>query len=551
MFEVYIFQSGGLILWPENCESNRKTMFAVDEYVQKQVLEGRATTGSYTKDSYTCVTHHDVEHNLFYTVALNKQIAERITYLNDFLDRIQEKFSLQFKQLLSIRDAFLLPSNFRKFSIDDIIEEFRGAINTPVSKPSVKVEGSESDSESANDNSKSNSPNNSTMKKSQSAGNMKQSKENSRARSVSPSGRVSKARKHYSDKNFNTSDSDSIVIRNKKDREDAIQIEEVDLNDMEGIFPTQKTSRLSGLFRSIVGEKELTEQSLNPILEQFEQHLISKNVASAISKELTSNVGKKLIGTKCGNFDSVKTIVTNALREDIERIMTPQRSLDIIRDIQTANEAGKPFSIAFVGVNGVGKSTSLAKVAYLLKGHNFKVLIAACDTYRSGAVDQLKVHSDRLNIELFEKGGGRKDPVPVAREALKYATEKNFNVVLIDTAGRMQHDDNLMKQIARLVNTVKPDLTVFVAEALVGNNGSDQIQSFDEALKRFEGRADARGLDGIILTKFDTIDDKVGAALTLVYETGHPIVFLGVGQHYRDLRKMNPEFVVSTLLSGF
>ena len=209
--------------------------------------------------------------------------------------------------------------------------------------------------------------------------------------------------------------------------------------------------------------------------------------------------------------------------------------------------------MAFIGVNGVGKSTSLSKVAYLLKSHDFKVLITACDTYRSGAVDQLGVHAKRLDIDLYQKGksGERRDPVPVAKESIQYAKDNHYDVVLIDTAGRMQNDDNLMKQIARLINVVKPNFTIFVAEALVGNNGSDQITKFDEALKQGIDGKQGSGVDGISLTKFDTIDDKVGAALTLVYETGHPIVFIGVGQHYRDLRRMNPEFVVSALLAGF
>ena len=108
-----------------------------------------------------------------------------------------------------------------------------------------------------------------------------------------------------------------------------------------------------------------------------------------------------------------------------------------------------------------------------------------------------------------------------------------------------------MKQIACLINEVRPDLSLFVAEALVGGNGSDQITSFDSTLKRYGCGPVAKGVDCIVLTKFDTIDDKVGAALTLVYETGHPIIFLGIGQTYCDLRRMNPEFVVNTLLSGF
>jgi signal recognition particle receptor subunit alpha len=212
-------------------------------------------------------------------------------------------------------------------------------------------------------------------------------------------------------------------------------------------------------------------------------------------------------------------------------------------------QSDKPYKIVFVGVNGTGKTTSLAKIAYLLNSHNFKVLIAACDTYRSGAVDQLEQHSKSMSIELFSKGGNRREPTPVAREAIKYAKERDYDVLLIDTAGRMQDNLNLMTQIAHLVHDSKPDLTLFVADATVGTNGSDQIQKFDKAIQGYGGQ-NARGIDGILLTKFDIIDDKVGASITLVYETGHPIFFVGVGQFYPDLRTMNPTAVVEMLLDG-
>jgi len=199
--------------------------------------------------------------------------------------------------------------------------------------------------------------------------------------------------------------------------------------------------------------------------------------------------------------------------------------------------------MVFCGVNGVGKSTNLAKIASWIQQNGHSVLITACDTFRSGAVEQLGVHANRLKVELFQKGYA-KDPTDVAVDAIKYATKQNKDVVMVDTAGRMQDNQPLMKALSKLVNTTKPDLVLFVGEALVGNDGVDQLVKFNQALKELSTE---KGIDGVLLTKFDTIDDKVGAAISMVYTTGQPIVFLGVGQTYKDLKRMNVQVVTQAL----
>lgn len=536
MFEFFVFQAGGLVLWPEDCE-NHKNISGVNEYVQKKILEGHSTEGRLDFNRNSILMRHDTEYNLFFCVILATQILQYAEYAPEMLQRVVSTFRTQFQSILDNPDIVLLPKLFKSFEVTDIIKEFQGrqskpsTLQTTKSMDSLEVPSPKPDL------------------------NVKNKMQRSVSVSDSPKSKNQKQkRERYTDKKSSDTDMYSTVISTggPQDKED---IKSYDLDDFEGVFlPTNKPATgLSNLFKSIIGEKILQEEDLTPILEKFEQHLINKNVAAHIASDLTIAVKNKLVGTKCSTFSSVKGIITSSLKEAIERILTPHRTLDIIREIQNSKNAGNPYVMAFIGVNGVGKSTSLSKVAYLLKSHDFKVLITACDTYRSGAVDQLGVHAQRLDIDLYQKGksGERRDPVPVAKESIQYAKDNHYDVVLIDTAGRMQNDDNLMKQIARLINVVKPNFTIFVAEALVGNNGSDQITKFDDALKQGIDGKQGAGVDGILLTKFDTIDDKVGAALTLVYETGHPIAFIGVGQHYRDLRRMNPEFVVSALLAGF
>lgn len=531
VFEFFVFQPGGLVLWPRDCTASR-TVHVVSEFVHRQI-ELRNSEESIRKDQVYAVAKRSSESGLFFCITVPFQISQHAQYLPQMLDDFIDTFEHQFEPILArSQQLMLVPDLFAPFEEDGILRKFQGQTSQPSRKPNANIEsliGARTHAEADRKDK------------------MEKPKKEKPKKEKKGFDRLDRQRDDKQAEEMST------VIG--QSRAQAVDVKQYDLDDFQGVFAPSQTnaSKLGSLFQSIVGEKVLTDENLDPVLKEFEQHLINKNVANHIAAELTKAVGKKLNGSKCGTFSSVKKIVVESLRESIERILTPHRSLDLIRDIQNARANGVPYVLTFVGVNGVGKTTSISKITYLLKSHGFKILITACDTFRNGAVDQLEVHSKRLGVELFQRGGGRRDPVPVAKDAVSYAKANKFDVVLIDTAGRMQNDTNLMKQIARLINEVKPDLTVFVAEALVGNNGADQIKQFDATLRQHNGVANAseHGIDGIVLTKFDTIDDKVGASLTLVYETGHPIIYLGVGQQYHDLRRMKPEFVVSTLLNGF
>ncbi|CAK5279367.1 unnamed protein product [Mycena citricolor] len=335
---------------------------------------------------------------------------------------------------------------------------------------------------------------------------------------------------------------------------------------------TGSLGALGSLFSRLTGSKVLTEQDLKPVLDGMKQHLMKKNVAVDIAEKVCEGVGESLIGKKVGGFQTTNAAVRMALSTSLTRILTPKTSTDLLLSIRTklssplpSTQQRMPYSITFVGVNGVGKSTNLSKVCFWLIQNGLRVLIAACDTFRSGAVEQLRVHVRNLSmlgvdgatdskgrVELFERGYG-KDAAGIAREAISYGRDNDFDVVLIDTAGRMQDNEPLMRALAKLVAVNSPDKIIFVGEALVGNEAVDQLTKFDRALRDFSsasGAGKGRGIDGMLVTKWDTVDDKVGAALSMTYVTGQPIIFVGCGQTYTDLRQLRVANVVQAILAN-
>uniref|UniRef100_F6UC76 SRP54-type proteins GTP-binding domain-containing protein n=1 Tax=Ciona intestinalis TaxID=7719 RepID=F6UC76_CIOIN len=331
--------------------------------------------------------------------------------------------------------------------------------------------------------------------------------------------------------------------------------------DVEEQANTKKSSGgIFSMFRGLVGSKALTKEALQPVLNSMRDHLIGKNVAADIAEKMCDSVANKLEGKMVGTFSTIASTVKQSLNDSLVLILTPKRRVDILRDVLEAQRAGKPYVITFCGVNGVGKSTNLAKICFWLMENGFRVMIAACDTFRAGAVEQLRTHKTRLHtlhppsmhggrdgVNLFEKGYG-KDAAGIAMQAINAAREQRYDVVLVDTAGRMQDNEPLMRSLAKLITVNSPDLVLFVGEALVGNEAVDQLVKFNQALADYSNAENPRSIDGIVLTKFDTIDDKVGAAISMTYTTGQPIVFVGTGQSYPDLRRLNAKAVVHALL---
>ena len=308
-----------------------------------------------------------------------------------------------------------------------------------------------------------------------------------------------------------------------------------------GIF-----GKFTSALKNYIGNKVLTKEDLKPVMDELVNLLLEKNVAKEIAENLCESVKKSLLNTKTNSFTTIQTTVKDALKDSIAKILTPKEELDILRNALAAKKRGEPYKIVFIGVNGVGKSTNLAKVGYMLMNNGLKISIAACDNFRSGAIEQLKTHANALKCHLFEKGY-KDDPAYIAKEAIEEAKKEGYDCVLIDTAGRMQDNEPLMKSLAKLVDINQPDAILFVGEALTGNDSVDQLTKFNQALIDNSKKDNPRTIDGILLTKFDTVDDKVGSALTMVYTTGKPIVYVGTGQKYINLKKLNVNNVLNAL----
>ena len=310
-----------------------------------------------------------------------------------------------------------------------------------------------------------------------------------------------------------------------------------------------KRGRIATWLRGFVGVgRQLEEEDFKKIIPNLRDKLIGKNVAVEVAETVCRSVEVSLTGKKLGQFDSLEATVSEAMTGALHRILRPKNEVDLLRGANAAKARKRPYTIVVCGVNGVGKSTSLSKIAYWLKQNGLSLLLAAGDTFRSGAVEQLGVHAKCLDVPLFSLGYDA-DPTEVAAQAVQFATKHGLDVCLIDTAGRMQDHESRMRALAKTIHDNKPDTVLFVGEALVGNNGVDQLRKFNQCLHDFTPVGSVpRGIDGIVLTKFDTIDDKVGAALSMVYELGQPIVFVGVGQTYQDLKTIQPDILVDALM---
>ncbi|EUC35641.1 hypothetical protein COCCADRAFT_90306 [Bipolaris zeicola 26-R-13] len=275
---------------------------------------------------------------------------------------------------------------------------------------------------------------------------------------------------------------------------------------------------IGGLFRNVVGGKTLTKEDLAKPLKGMEEHLLRKNVAREAAVRLCESVERDLVGIKTPSFTTIETTIKSSMEKALTKILTPTSSLDLLREIQHTNSTTtRPYVLSIVGVNGVGKSTNLSKIAFFLLQNHHRVLIAAADTFRSGAVEQLRVHVDRLkelsqreggHVDLFEKGYG-KDAANIAADAVTFATKNNFNVVLIDTAGRRHNDQRLMSSLEKFGKLANPDKILMVGEALVGTDSVAQARNFNASF------GPGRNLDGFVISKCDTVGDMVGTLVSM------------------------------------
>lgn len=283
-----------------------------------------------------------------------------------------------------------------------------------------------------------------------------------------------------------------------------------------------------------LGERELKEKDIEDVLFQLEISLMESDVATEVIDSIKSDLKKKLIGTKV-NKKEIEKFVKQSLVQSISSLFDSVGKIDLISKIASKKNSSEPYIIMFVGINGTGKTTTLAKLAYLLQKSKFSVVVAAADTFRAGAIEQLKEHTSRLNLKIVAQNYGS-DPAAVARDAVLYAKSHKIDCVLVDTAGRMQTSKNLMDQIEKITKVVNPDFKIFVGDSLAGNDVVNQAKEFHKHTK----------FDAAILTKSDA-DARGGAALSIVKVTSTPVLYVGVGQEYKDLKTFDKELFLETV----
>lgn len=297
----------------------------------------------------------------------------------------------------------------------------------------------------------------------------------------------------------------------------------------------KKATELPESPEAIIGDsgRKISENMLDEILWDLEIDLLESDVALPVVEEIKKGVRDNLLGKKVERGYAPEDAIELALKSSIENVLK-KNEFDFDQFIASRQ---KPVVIMFVGINGTGKTTAIAKIAHRLQKNGMSCVLAASDTFRAGAIEQLSVHAERLNCKIVKHKPGS-DPAAVAFDAVEHAKARKKDVVLIDTAGRMQTNVNLMDEMKKIKRVVKPDLVVFVGDALAGNDAIEQAATFDKEV----------GIDAVILTKIDA-DAKGGAALSIAQAVNKPIAFLSTGQGYDDFIKFDSKWMVERLFS--
>lgn len=294
-------------------------------------------------------------------------------------------------------------------------------------------------------------------------------------------------------------------------------------------------SGLKGLVNKVT-TTELKTENLRPVLTEFKISFADNDVAFPVAERICDEMEKRLDGVQVKRLGDRKKIVENNLREVLLEIMLPNNRIDLLKAVKEKRGKDEPFVIVFVGINGTGKTTTIAKIAHFLNKKGFSAVLACSDTYRAGSIEQLEEHARRLGMKMITHKYGA-DPAAVAYDTISHAKAHGIDVVLVDTAGRMQTNRNLMSELEKVKRIVKPDLTILTVDSLTGNDAVMQAEEFHKSV----------GIDATILTKVDA-DVKGGSALSVTYVTKKPILFIGTGQTYDDLEEFDPQKFVQMIM---
>jgi fused signal recognition particle receptor len=290
-----------------------------------------------------------------------------------------------------------------------------------------------------------------------------------------------------------------------------------------------KVSLKSKVKKFFTGRIKIEEKDIKEFLDEFELSLLESDVEQETAKEIVEGIKKELIGKE------IQGNVTQALKREIALVLEKVMNVPQI-NLEEKLKEKKPFIILFLGPNGAGKTTSIAKIAFRFKEKGKKVILSASDTFRAASIEQIEKHAEKLGVRLIKHKYGS-DPAAVAFDAVNAAKAKGIDLVLVDSAGRQETNVNLMNELKKIDKVIKPDLKLFVGEAMAGNSLLEQAKEFNEKI----------GFDGFILTKIDS-DTKGGTAISLISTLKKPVLFVGTGQSYKDLIEFTPRFLTQRII---
>jgi len=294
-------------------------------------------------------------------------------------------------------------------------------------------------------------------------------------------------------------------------------------------------SGVNGLVQKI-SQREFSDKDIDKVLDEFLLVLAQNDVAYDVAKKICDSLREKLEATQVRRFSNPTEPAKEVLHEVLLDVLKGSGGEPLFQALEEAKAQQKAAIILFVGVNGTGKTSTVAKVAFMLQRKGYSVVIAAADTYRTGSIEQIDEHARRIGVRTIKHDYGG-DSAAVAFDAANYANAHGTNTVLIDTAGRMQTNKNLLEEMKKIARVAKPNLTILVVDSLTGNDAVEQGKSFAEAVK----------IDGVILTKLDA-DAKGGSAISMATVIGKPILFATVGQNYEDIISFEPEAMVEKII---
>ena len=290
------------------------------------------------------------------------------------------------------------------------------------------------------------------------------------------------------------------------------------------------------IFLNEISKTELNEKTIGKLVEDLRLVLIQNDVAYPVTEKICSELSEKLRTIEVQRFGDHRKTTKSLLRDILLETLKESKEIGFFELLEMKRAVKEPMVIVFVGINGTGKTTTIAKMASLLMKKGYTVVFACADTYRTGSIEQIEEHARRLGVRTIKHKYGA-DAAAVAYDTVNYAKAHGTDAVLIDTAGRMQTNKNLLDEMKKIIRVAKPDLTILVVDALTGNDAVEQGSVFSQAVP----------INGIILTKLDA-DAKGGGAISISHITGKPVIYVGTGQRYEDLQPFEPPYIVNKIL---